>query len=160
MPSVYHRKRISQNWLEKVLEREGLIGAIQHRLDAVEGRADMETELLASAPVQLSKKAERELYRIVQEALNNTLKHSGASSVTVQIEVDQDGIRLDVADDGLGFDPENISDRGGMGLVNMQERAKKLGGTLTILSKPGSGTTIRFRSQTPSEQSTSGEVDR
>ena len=126
------------------LEQAGLIGAIQHRLDAVEGRADVKTQLLVNVVVELSKEVEQELYHIVQEALNNALKHSQATLVQVQIKADLEEIRLDVTDDGSGFDVHHIPDTGGMGLANMHERAAKLGGTLVILSEPGKGTTIQF----------------
>jgi signal transduction histidine kinase len=129
------------------LEQEGFIGAIQHRLDAVEGRAGIRTQLLVDTAIKLSPKVEQELYHIVQEALNNALKHSQATSVQVQITADREWIGLEVTDDGVGFDPHNIPDEGGIGLINMRERAKKLGGKLAILSKLGRGTTVQLSLQ-------------
>jgi len=133
------------------LEREGLMGAIQHRLDAVEGRAGVKTQLVVDTTVELSREVERALYHILQEALNNALKHAKATSVQVRIQADREGIRLDVTDDGSGFAPHDIPDEGGMGLANMHERAKKLGGTLTILSEPGKGTTVQFNLENPGD---------
>jgi signal transduction histidine kinase len=136
------------------LERAGLLGAIQYRLDAVEGRAGVKTQLLVDPVIELSKAVEEEFYHIVQEALNNSLKHSQAAAVAIRIEADQKRISLVVTDDGSGFDPHDIPNKGGMGLLNMRERAKKLGGELTILSEPGTGTTIQVSLENPNKPNT------
>jgi signal transduction histidine kinase len=125
-----------------VLKREGLVGALQHRLDAVEKRAGVDARLLIDGNVELPASAEEELYRIAQEALNNALKHAAPTSVTVRICADERGMVLEVADDGRGFDPGSISGEGGMGLVSMRERAEKLGGKLDVKSAPGEGTSV------------------
>jgi signal transduction histidine kinase len=125
------------------LQREGLVGALQQRLDAVEGRVGMEARLMAQKLVELPAPAEEGLYRIALEALNNILKHAAATSVTVYIRAEEERVELEVVDDGQGFDPDAVSDRGGMGLASMRERAEKLGGSLTVLSAPGEGTRIK-----------------
>jgi signal transduction histidine kinase len=124
------------------LEREGLVGAIQQRLGAVERRAGVKAHLLASEPINLPPAVEEGLYRITQEALNNALKHAMASSVTVRIQVVDGHVELEVVDNGLGFDPLAPGHREGMGLASMRERAKKLGGALRLLSAPGEGTRV------------------
>jgi signal transduction histidine kinase len=126
-----------------VLEEEGLVGALQQRLDAVEGRTGMETRLLVDGEGQLAAPVEEALYRIASEALNNTLKHAAATSVTVRIRINDQRAELEIVDDGRGFDPGAITDQGGMGLVTMRERTERLGGTLTILSAPGEGTRVK-----------------
>ena len=125
------------------LQREGLVGALQQRLDAVEGRVGVEARLLAEKLVELPASVEEGLYRIAQEALNNALKHAAATSVTVCIRAEDERVELEVVDDGQGFDPDTVSDRGGMGLASMRERAEKLGGSLTVLSAPGEGTRVK-----------------
>ena len=127
----------------QVLELEGLVGALQQRLDAVESRAGVETHLYVDGPIELSSNIEEELYRISQEALNNSLKHSKASSVTISIHSVGEMIELSVTDNGIGFDPGNPKDTGGMGLVNMRERAEHLGGKFSVQSAPGSGTIVK-----------------
>jgi PAS domain S-box-containing protein len=124
------------------LERDGLAGAVQQRLDAVEGRAGVETRLLVEKDGQLAAPVEEALYRIAVEALNNTLKHAEARLVEVRIRVGDDHAELEVVDDGRGFDPQIVGDTGGMGLITMRERAERVGGTLTILSAPGEGTRV------------------
>jgi signal transduction histidine kinase len=116
---------------------------LQHRLDAVEKRAGVEARVQVDGLVELPPSVEEGLYRIAQEALNNSLKHAAATLVTVRIETGDDMVELAVADNGRGFDPHSLQDGGGMGLPNMRERAERLGGSLAILSKPGAGATIR-----------------
>jgi signal transduction histidine kinase len=125
------------------LQREGLVGALQQRLDAVEGRIGVKARLLTEGLVELPAPVEEGLYRIAQEALNNALKHAAATLVTVYIRTEDERVELEVVDDGQGFDPDAVSDRGGMGLASMRERAEKLGGSLTVLSAPGEGTRVK-----------------
>ncbi len=125
------------------LEQEGLVIALQQRLDAVEGRAGVETRLLAEEEIELAATVEEALYRIALEALNNALKHAGARSVTVQVRADGEHAELEIIDNGRGFDLNTVSDTGGMGLVTMRERAERLGGALTIISAPGEGTRVK-----------------
>ena len=128
-----------------ILEREGLVGALQQRLDSVEGRAGVEARLLVEEMIQLPPTVEEDLYRIAQEALNNALKHAAATSVTVRIYADQDQLVMEVIDDGKGFTPEALSDMGGMGLVSIRQRAERLGGRLKVMSAPEDGTTVQVR---------------
>jgi signal transduction histidine kinase len=128
-----------------ILEQEGLAGALRKRLEAVEGRAGVKTRLLADDLAELPASVEEELYRIALEALNNALKHAAASSVNVYVRTQDGAIELEVADNGTGFEPDGVSDAGGVGLSSMRERAEKLGATLTIQSTPGKGTSVLVR---------------
>jgi signal transduction histidine kinase len=125
------------------LQKEGLVGALQQRLDAVERRAGVDARLVVEGGLELSPQVEENLYRIAQEALNNALKHAAATLVTVTIRARDERVELKVADNGTGFDPSAISDEGGMGLTTMRERAEKSGGKLDIESAVGGGTSIR-----------------
>jgi signal transduction histidine kinase len=91
---------------------------------------------------RLSPALETTLYRIVQEALTNATRYSGASDVGILLERSDRGLRIFIEDNGIGFDPNVIQTEGHLGLVGMQERAEMVGGTLTIESAPGSGTSI------------------
>jgi PAS domain S-box-containing protein len=77
------------------------------------------------------------LFRILQEALHNAAKHSGAPRFGVQLRGTPDEIRLTVSDAGVGFDPEKAMKGSGLGLISMQERIRLLNGSITIASKPG-----------------------
>jgi signal transduction histidine kinase len=124
------------------LESEGLIGALEHRLETVERRAGIQARMLVEGDVKLAPDLEEEFYRITQEALNNALKHAGASQVVLSVRVADESVVLEVTDDGQGFDPAETHDTGGLGLISMQERADKIGGQLTIRSAPGEGTRV------------------
>jgi signal transduction histidine kinase len=126
-----------------LLAQEGLVAALQTRLEAVEGRSNIETKLVAERSLQFAPPIEQALYRIVQEALNNTLKHAHAKHVIVSLRQEQSVLILEVIDDGIGFDPTVAHGNGGLGLRGIEERVSQLGGRLTVESTPGAGTCIR-----------------
>lgn len=127
-----------------LLQEQGLVGAIQARLDSVEQRSGIQTSLQVVGECRLPTTFETELYHILQEALNNIVKHARASEVTIMLECTAQQINLDVRDNGIGFDLNHTPQQtGGMGLRGMQERVEYLGGTLNIDSVPGGGTCVR-----------------
>ncbi len=96
-------------------------------------------------PVTLPGHVEMALYRVAQEALQNVLKHAEASSVRVSLTQDEESVRLVVIDDGRGFAQESVGDAEGRhsyGMVGMRERAALIGAQLTVVSRPGKGTTL------------------
>jgi len=125
------------------LKRGGLVEALRQRLNAVEGRVNVKSRLIADDLVALPEAVEECFYRIAQEALNNILKHATAASVKIHLRANNGQAELEIIDDGAGFDIEAAREMGGMGLGSMHERVEKLGGSLTIDSKPGKGTTIK-----------------
>ncbi|MBE7474408.1 MAG: hypothetical protein DPW09_17350 [Anaerolineae bacterium] len=128
-----------------VLEEEGLIAALQTRLEAVERRSGLATELTIAGDEELlvPPKIEEGLYRIAQEALNNALKHAQARQISIYLNLDPHKITLEIADDGQGFDPVRGRDHAGLGLRGMEERVAQLGACLTLSSQPGQGTKIK-----------------
>lgn len=134
------------------LDRDGLVGALRQRLDAVERRAGVDARVVMEDWIDLSPRVEEGLYRISQEALNNALKHAGATHVTIRLGLDAGDVVLEINDDGVGFNLTRANQCGGMGLANMRDRAAKLGGSLEIVTAPGQGTAIRVRTPaTPPE---------
>jgi PAS domain S-box-containing protein len=128
-----------------LLAEEGLVGALQRRLDAVERRVGVDARLEVSGEIRLPKQVEQELYHVALEALNNALKHAKATTVAVRVEVGQGYVQVRVADDGAGFDLSVRRSAPGMGLSIMEERMRALSGTLAIESAPGEGTRIEAR---------------
>lgn len=126
------------------LEREGLATAIRLRLNSVESRAGIHVTMEMDDAIGLSSETESEIYRIVIESLNNSLKHASATEVRVTLEARERQFVLEVADNGCGFDPSGITKNGGIGLKSMQERAKVLRGDLLVSSAPGEGTLIKL----------------
>jgi signal transduction histidine kinase len=125
-----------------VFREEGLIGALNRRLQAVEKRTGMTAQLLVNGQVDMDEATELALYRIAEEALNNTLKHAKANAVQVRIDRTAQGLDLTIEDDGCGFDLIGGLNSGGLGLVGIQERVHRLGGQLQVRSAPGEGTKI------------------
>jgi PAS domain S-box-containing protein len=125
-----------------VLEKVGLVAALQSRLDAVETRAGFQASFHSEGKFHLSAQQESELYRIVQEALNNVIKHAQANQVNVQVIAQADCVRITVEDDGVGFDPDLVENGGGQGFRNIRERAASIGASCTFESMPGKGTKV------------------
>jgi signal transduction histidine kinase len=124
-----------------LLQQNGLAAALRARLQAVEARAGLATEFDCPDEQRLSPDSEQELYRLVQEALNNVLKHAHAGRVSVRLGVANSAATVEVADDGIGFEP-SMRNAEGFGLRGMRERVERLGGTLRIDSSPGAGTRV------------------
>jgi signal transduction histidine kinase len=123
------------------LGRAGLVQALFSFCTDVERdshiriRAEL-SEVDLPAPVQLL------CYQVAREAVMNAVKHSGAEAITLTLREADDGARLSIADDGAGFDVEQGSPEGHFGLTMMRERAQVAGGSFSIESTPGEGTTI------------------
>jgi PAS domain S-box-containing protein len=130
------------------LEKVGLAAALQTRLKAVEARGGLQTELQVDGMEggreikQLPPAIQEELYHITQEALNNVLKHAKAHQVRVHLRLLDTGACVEVWDDGFGFEPARIQEKGGLGIAGMHERAQRIGGQLLIESAPGTGTKV------------------
>ena len=125
-----------------ILEQVGLVAAVQARLNAVEGRANLQTTLIADGDDDLPPFVEQALYRIAQEALNNVLKHAHAQHVTVSIMHQRLTVILEIRDDGVGFDPSIVHAQGGLGLRGIAERVAQLNGTYKLQSALGAGTQL------------------
>ena len=91
--------------------------------------------------VELPPEYETALYRIIQEALTNIVKHAGAESVSILVLDAEGAVRTVIEDDGAGFDPSNVRD-GALGLLGMRERVSLLDGRFEVESRRGAGTTL------------------
>jgi signal transduction histidine kinase len=121
------------------LERLGLSGALEALVEESANRGGFEVTSELDLNGELTGDEERAVYRLVQEALNNVVKHAGAEQVFVRTRTANDAIDVEVRDDGSGFDSARSP---GRGLLGMRERVEMLGGTITIDSRPGQGTTV------------------
>jgi len=139
------------------LEKGDLVSALHHRLGAVEGRADIQARFVPDEDISISKDKEIALYYIAQEALNNILKHARANSVLVKLRQTRKNIILEVIDNGDGFDAHHV-DQSGIGLQNIKSRTAQINGRLKIISRPGSGTTIKVMA--PREKTSSRNKNR
>ena len=132
------------NLRPEIFKKEGFKAAIQQRLDTVESRSGIKGQLFINEEIELSEPEEDTFYRIIQEALNNTLKHSSAAKVTVEVHTTKDTAEIKVSDDGIGFEAGLISGNGGIGLTSIKERAENLKGTFSFSSSPGKGTHLNI----------------
>jgi signal transduction histidine kinase len=128
------------------LARDGLCGALRKHVDVLRRLHGTPIAIQADASVSAGGgERDREVLRIAQEALHNALRHAGASRVDVRLAGEDGRVRLEVADDGTGFDPGDAELRSRrLGLTSMEERAARLGGRLEIHSAPGAGALVRL----------------
>lgn len=108
---------------------------------AARGNLTLTLSIMDKMPT-LSPEVEQGIYRIAQEAITNTLNHANAKNLVVKLEYVEGKMKFNVRDNGTGFDLEKNLDSGHWGLMGMTERAKFIGGELTITSQPGNGTAI------------------
>jgi signal transduction histidine kinase len=124
---------------------EGLATALRKHVAVLRRVFGVDVGLRVAGALRLDPEAEGEVFRIAQEALQNAMRHSHAERVEVRLEADNGRVDLAVADDGIGFEAANPELRGRrLGLTSMEERARAVGGVLTIESEPGAGTTVRL----------------
>jgi two-component system sensor kinase len=93
-------------------------------------------------PPDLTPEVRLAVYRIVQEALHNALRHGGADEALVRIDATEGRLRVTIHDNGAGFNPDVAARPTSLGLLSMRERAAAIGAALDIASRPGDGTTI------------------
>ncbi len=145
--AIAEMREIAHNLRPYLLDRLGLTRALRSMFDKVGETAALHLQAeVEDIDGRFAPQDEISLYRVIQENLNNILKHSEASEANISIRAKPDAVRITIRDNGRGFDPQNVSlDRtavGGFGLVGIAERVRLLGGTHTILSAPGEGTTV------------------
>ena len=128
------------------LEQLGLVASIRSLCKELARDHELAIQFVVQQlPPSIPADAALCLYRIAQEALQNVLKHSGAQHARVDLLGSEDAVVLRITDQGAGFDPGSVEEKGGLGLVSMRERLHMLGGTIVIDSRPGEGTRIEVR---------------
>jgi signal transduction histidine kinase len=152
------------------LQRYGLVTSLGRYVEQWRKQTGIQTQVeLAREPAALPLALKTGLYRIAQEALNNVAKHAQASGAKIQLEFEPSLARLQIQDDGVGFDskrlyageglftyPVDDGNESHLGLIDMYERSLMLGGHLALKSEPGQGTCITVT--VPIDQSTQGRV--
>ena len=123
-------------------EAQGFVPALNQHLAERRRLEALEVNLEVQGNQQFSAMEEQSLFRIVQEALNNVVKHAGVRQATVRLHLEEQPW-LEIADEGIGFETKQSMAAGKMGLSNMQERAAGIGWSLQVKSSPGTGTRVR-----------------
>jgi two-component system, NarL family, sensor kinase len=142
-----HLRQYSHELRPMILDELGWIPAIRFLAEGISKRAGLPIHIRATVSERLSAPAETAVYRIVQEALTNAVKHAHAKNVWIKTWKEDFVLCCSIKDDGQGFvsHSDQASPRDGLGLVAMRERISAVGGTLRIDSSPGRGTEILIR---------------
>ena len=137
-------RRLAVELRPAALDDFGLVPALERLRDSVFEQSQISVDVQSDLDdgQRLPPETETALYRIVQEALTNVLKHADATRVTVRLRLHERFVELVVQDDGGGFDPDAVRD-GGLGLVGMRERIALLGGRMAVESSKDAGTMLR-----------------
>ncbi len=138
-------RKIAHNMMPGTLLKLGLIPALKDMCERIETSSTTQVEFHAfGLEKRLTEVMEITVYRLVQEALNNIVKHAAATEVLIQLSKNEEHLTVTIEDNGKGFDVVEAKKKEGMGLKNMESRVKYLNGELTIESQPGNGTTINI----------------
>ncbi len=142
LEAIDETRNVSERIHPARLTERGLASTIRAMASAPGGR--IEVVIGPDADIRLwSQEAELETYRIAQEAVRNAIDHAAANHIRVALDREPDGLRLEILDDGRGFDPATV-DPHRLGLVGMRERAAAIGAAFRIVSEPGRGTLVRL----------------
>ena len=125
-----------------ILNEKGLVKALARYCEILSNRYSLTIDLISNPEPVLSTRQQEELYYIAREALWNIVKHADAARVKLGLTTTADQTMLTIADDGIGFEPALFVEGNTIGLRNMEERAKFLGGTFELIASPGQGTRI------------------
>jgi signal transduction histidine kinase len=122
----------------------GLQAAIAHELALIEKALTVKTELVGDdLELSLDDRQVIVIFRMIQEVLNNILKHAHATSIKISLEAREEFTLITIKDDGVGFDPYALDEeKTGIGLKNMKQRARDINGKVTINTAPGQGTEV------------------
>lgn len=137
-------RRIMNGLRPEWLEMYGLVEAIKAHIHEFVERYHIDCEFKSNIfEIEINEQQKLALYRILQEALNNIVKHSEATLASVQLNKAADSLTLEITDNGIGFDKKNSGRQDSYGMIGMQERVVLLEGKLDITSEPNKGTCIR-----------------
>jgi signal transduction histidine kinase len=139
-------KRISENLMPRTLDEFGLSIAARRLCEEASRDSGMEIDFVSyGVQAEAEQRLKTHLYRIIQEALNNAIKHSKANHVDIQLLGNPEQLALIIEDDGVGFDPALLGTNHGNGLKNITDRVRIMGGELELSTNTGAGTSIRIK---------------
>ncbi|MCU0333491.1 MAG: ATP-binding protein [Chitinophagaceae bacterium] len=142
---IRRMREISNNLLPNTLVRKGLKAAIAEFISKMPAQGKPSIEFRCSGDRRLPEVQEVNVYRLVQEIVHNSVKHSQADRLLIELEIGADQLKLATADNGVGFDYDEIAKRGGgLGLLNLQSRTDVMGGSFSFESGKGKGTKYLF----------------
>ena len=139
-------RTISHNLMPSALTEVGFTAAVQQLARKINQTGKVKVKLQTEQEnFDLDEAKSTALFRIVQEVLNNMLKHADATSISISLNKDEQVLQLSIADDGIGFDVNNINSSSGIGWKNIFARADMIHAAIKINSMPGNGTTVQLQ---------------
>jgi signal transduction histidine kinase len=137
-------RSVSHNLMPNALLKSGLFSAIKNFINQLQSdrlKINMETSGLSN---KINADTELVVYRIIQECINNVIKHAGASQLFINLSIEKNQLTVMIEDNGIGFEVDKMLKKDGIGIKNIQARVAFLKGTMEINSKPNKGTHLAF----------------
>jgi signal transduction histidine kinase len=151
---IRQARDIARSLRPSLLDEVGLVPALEDHLKALAKRSDVRIDFDADPfMVNPPKEINTTVFRVIQEAVSNALRHAYASTIRVALREESETLYVAIEDDGVGFDPEAVGRRvrrgEHLGMLGMTERVRSVGGTIDFDSRPGAGSRIRIRIPRP-----------
>jgi signal transduction histidine kinase len=143
--SIKQLSDISKSLNADIIIQQGLLQALEEEIQRIKQTDLFKLQYkIVGSPVFMDSSKELIIFRIIQEAFNNIIKHANASTVELQLEYTANQFQILISDDGRGFNPDSKKSRGNAGLKNMETRVNILKGEMQVFSSPESGTNLIF----------------
>lgn len=143
--SIAQLSDISKSLDADIITHHGLLEALEKEVNRIRKTGLFELKFVISgSPVYMESQRELIIFRIIQEAFNNIIKHASASAVGLELFYYEQKLVVNISDNGKGFDQTNRENKNQAGLRNMETRTKILSGEMNICSRPGTGTSLTF----------------
>ena len=147
-------RRIASELRPAILDDLGLVAAIEWQVAQFRKRTNIRTKIVSNTDgLSLPSDASATVFRVVQEALTNIIRHAKATTVRVTLSSKPHALEISIVDNGIGFSRNPQRDLKSLGIVGMKERVSRLGGQFHILSGPGKGTRLDIVIPTANDQS-------
>ncbi len=144
--SISDLSDISRSMNADLITEQGLLKALEEEVNRIQDAEIFQLDCkIQGSPVFMESNKELIIFRIIQEAFNNIIKHARARQVQLRLNYQPDILEIEIRDNGRGFDRSHCSNSKQAGLKNMETRAKILKGEMKISSQPGKGTTLQFK---------------
>ncbi len=147
--AIVEMRKVAHNMMPESLLKFGLDETLKDYVSKMNASSSMQIHYQTYNYQRLDSTFEINIYRIIQEVINNAMKHSKATDMYIQMDFQKDHLHLTIEDNGIGFDPTVENSKSGIGLKNIADRVSFMNGTLEISSSEGKGTLFVIEIQTP-----------
>lgn len=137
-------RTISQDLRPVILEKLGLVEAVQSLVQQVQDSGKIEVSFTDATAHPVAKSKELNLYRIIQELITNTIKHADATTINLELKNEGDALLIIYEDNGKGLNKKNLTHKKGLGLKNIESRLSVLSGTISFLGDATSGLKVKI----------------